>query len=68
MILDNIIKSESPRAPSQAPRDRSIKPNRNNFFTTKRIKIVINISSSLNNITIKCFFREKLKKQQNIMK
>lgn len=63
-----LISKDSPRAPSQAPKDRNINLNNIKFLITKIVNMVTNISSNLKSSTIKCFCREKFKKQQKIIK
>lgn len=65
---DRLISSDSPNAPSHAPKDKTIKLNKNRFFITINEKIEIRINSNLSNSTIKCFWSEKFKKQQKITK
>jgi len=52
---DRLISSDSPNAPSHAPKDKTIKLNKNRFFITINEKIEIRINSNLSNSTIKCF-------------
>ena len=68
LIPDNLINKDNPKAPSHAPKDKNIKLNKNRFFNTNIVKIVIKINSNLSSKTIKCFCNEKFKKQQKIIK
>lgn len=68
LLFEAPTSNERPRAPSQAPNDTTIRPSSNQTFITRSVNIQIKISSNLKSIMIRCFWKEKFKKQQKITK
>jgi len=68
LLLEVPTSKERPKAPSQAPRDTIIKLSKNQNFSTSIVNIQIKINSNLKSMMIKCFWKEKFKKQQKIIK